>query len=276
MSPPENSLLHSGSPSVYWEERARRFAGEGDGLAAVCAYGMPAFYNRTIDFCQRLALEPWLNVAPGTRVLDVGCGVGRWSRLLAARGALVTGIDLSATMVEQATRRAAQGGLSERCRFLVQDTAALKTSERFDLVLGVTVLQHILDPGSLRAALQAMRENLADDGRMILLEAAPTHSTRRCDSSVFLARQRRDYLRLFIEVGLRVHAITGVDPAPFRYWLLPHLPNLPRGLSTAALAVATALSAPIDAVFGRLAASRSWHAVFVLHCAPAEGDSHAH
>ena len=136
---------------------------------------MPSFYNRTIDFCQRLALEPWLNVAPGTRVLDVGCGVGRWSRLLAARGALVTGIDLSATMVEQAKRRAAQGGLSERCRFMVQDTAALKTGERFDLVLGVTVLQHILDPGSLRAALRAMQEHMANDGRMILLEAAPTH-----------------------------------------------------------------------------------------------------
>src|SRR4029077_19830606 len=33
---------------VYWEERARRFATEGNALAAVCSYGMPAFYNRVI------------------------------------------------------------------------------------------------------------------------------------------------------------------------------------------------------------------------------------
>ena len=32
---PAPELYH---PSVYWEDRARRFAAEGDGLAAVCAY----------------------------------------------------------------------------------------------------------------------------------------------------------------------------------------------------------------------------------------------
>ena len=46
-------------PRWYWEERARRFAGERDGLAAVCSYGMPEFYNRLIQRCQRLALERW-------------------------------------------------------------------------------------------------------------------------------------------------------------------------------------------------------------------------
>src|SRR5258707_12357444 len=93
-------------PSLYWEDRARRFAAEGDGLAAVCAYGMPEFYNRAIHLEQRLALAPWLKVRPGARVLDVGCGVGRWSRLLAARGAEGAGIDLSAPMIEKARDRA--------------------------------------------------------------------------------------------------------------------------------------------------------------------------
>ena len=129
-------------PSLYWEERAQRFAAEGEGLAAVCAYGMPEFYNRAIHLEQRLALEPWLNVGPGTRVLDVGCGVGRWSRLLAARGADVLGVDLSPTMIAQAQQRAAAEGVDGRCRFQVRDLATLDVGERFDLVLGVTVLQH--------------------------------------------------------------------------------------------------------------------------------------
>ena len=254
-------------PDIYWEDRARRFAADGAGLAAVCAYGMPAFYNRAIHLTQRLALARWLRVPPATRVLDVGCGVGRWSRLLAARGAVVTGIDLSAGMIGEARRRAAAAGVSARCRFLVQDLAQLHIGEQFDLVVAVTVLQHMLDPAAVRAALQRMAAHLAPGGRMVLLEAAPTRVAPDCDSTVFQARQRSFYLALFHDCGLRVQAITGVDPAPFRTRLLPHLPRLARlarPVSMAALALATALSAPVDGLFGRLAVERSWHAVFVL------------
>jgi SAM-dependent methyltransferase len=235
---------------------------------------MPAFYNRAIHLTQRLALAPWLRVAPGMRVLDVGCGVGRWSRLLAARGAQVTGVDLSPTMIAQATRRTAAAGLSPRCRFLVQDSSALDVGEEFDLVLGVTVLQHILDPDALRAAVRRMARHVVRSGRMVLLEAAPTCGAERCDTTVFKARERDVYLQLFGAVGLRLQAVTGVDAAPFRTLLLPHLPRLPRHLSTAALALVTALSAPIDLLFGRLAVERSWHAVFVFERS-AEGDNHA-
>lgn len=257
-------MSSSCQPGVYWEERARRFATEGDGLAAVCSYGMPAFYNRVIHSCQRLALEPWLRVRPGTSVLDVGCGVGRWSRELASRGAQVTGIDLSPTMIAQAKQRAAAQGVAERCRFLVQDLALLDTGQRFDLVLGVTVLQHILDPQALRSALRRLVAHLAPGGTLILLEAAPARATASCDSPVFRARPRGAYLQLFADCGLRVRAITGVDPAPFKVWLMPHLPRLARPVRTAALALATALSVPIDVLLGRSAVKRSWHAVFVL------------
>lgn len=251
-------------PAEYWEARARRFAVEGDGLAAVCSYGMPDFYNRLIHFCQRRALEPWLKAAGGMRVLDVGCGVGRWSRLLASRGADVTGIDLSPTMIAQAERRAAAAGLADRCRFLVQDSAALEADGTFDMILCVTVLQHVLDQTALRSALRRMARHLAPRGRLVILEAAPARLASHCNTSVFTARPREFYLRLFSDCGLRLRAVSGVDPAPFKTWLLPHLPRLPSPLRTLALAVATALSAPLDALCGRVLTERSWHAVFVL------------
>lgn len=255
---------HQYSPPHYWEDRAQRFAGERDGLAAVCAYGMPEFYNRAIDLEQRLALAPWLKVKKDARVLDVGCGIGRWSRFLAARGALVLGVDLSPTMIAQARRRAAEQGVEERCRFAVADLAHLDLGEQFDLVLGVTVLQHILDPVAFRSALSAMVSHLAPGGRMILLEAAPTAPLRRCDTSIFTARDRDVYLDLIDSCGLEVLAITGVDPAPFRKQLVPYLRKLPRSAGLSLLALATALSLPIDALFGRRAVKHSWHAVFVL------------
>lgn len=251
-------------PHHYWEDRARRFAAEGSGLAAVCSYGMPEFYNRMIHCSQHLALRPWVNIKPGTRVLDVGCGVGRWSTLLAGRGGVVTGVDLSPTMIAEARRRAELQDVSSRCRFLVQDLAQLDAGDTFDLILGVTVLQHILDPEALRSAAQRMADHLAPGGRMVLLEAAPVSIARRCDTTVFRARQRSVYLDLFAKAGVELRAIGGVDPAPFKTWLLPHLRRLPQPLGVSAIAAVTLLSMPIDVIFGRVAVQQSWHAVFVL------------
>lgn len=256
-----NSLT---APVRYWEQRAGRFATRGDGLAAVCSYGMPALYNRMIDLCQRLALARWLDVRPGTRVLDVGCGIGRWSCRLAARGAIVTGVDLSPTMVAEAQRRAAARGVADRCLFLAQDLAGLSLDGRFDLILGVTVLQHILQPAALRAAVERLASHLTADGTLILLEAAPERAVTSCDSPIFRARQRAEYTRLFESCGFRVQAITGVDPAPFKSWVLPHLQRIPRVLRALVAAAVTFLSIPIDVPFGRASVRRSWHAVFIL------------
>jgi ubiquinone/menaquinone biosynthesis C-methylase UbiE len=233
---------------------------------------MPEFYNRAIHLEQRLALAPWLKVRPGMRVLDVGCGVGRWSRLLAARGAHVTGIDLSPTMIAEAQRRAVAEGVADRCHFRVQDLSHLDVEGEFDLVMGVTVLQHILESRPLRAALQAMTARLAPHGRMVLLEAAPSIPAARCDSTVFRARPRAVYLELMRTCGLRLRALTGVDPAPFRTQLLPYVRRLPSKLSLGLLALVTALSLPIDALCGRRAVKRSWHAVFVLERSVGGGD----
>jgi len=269
------STAPSHPPQAYWEARAQRFAVEGEGLAAVCSYGMPAFYNRVVDLSQRLALVPWLRVRPGTSVLDVGCGVGRWCRELARRGARVTGVDFSPTMIAEARRRAAARGVLARCRFLVQDLAHLDAGEKFDLVLGVTVLQHILEPQALRAAVRRLADHLSEAGRLVLLEAAPDRSLGSCDSPIFQARPRSAYLRLFAECGLRVRAVTGVDPAPFKVWLWPHLPRLGPPVRTAALILATALSVPIEVLFGRRAVGRSWHAVFILEHAREHAPEHA-
>ena len=268
------SAIPYAASAHYWEQRARRFAGHGQGLAAVCSYGMPELYNRAIQCSQRLALAPHLKVAAGTRVLDVGCGIGRWSRLLAARGAEVCGVDLSQTMIAIARARSAASGLEGRCRFLVQDLCQLETGAQHELVLGVTVLQHILEPERLRQALERMAAHLHAEGQMVLLEAAPARATLHCDSPIFTARERGAYLELFRQCGLRLRGINGVDPSPFRPWLLPRLAQLPPALRDASAIAASALSLPIDALFGRRALRRSWHVVFVLEHAGRGGHGH--
>lgn len=250
-------------PADYWNARARKFAGDGQGLRAVCSYGMPEFYNRWIDLCQRLALNPFLRIDPGSRVLDVGCGIGRWSRLLAARSTRVLGVDHSASMIAEARRRTD----AERfpgCSFEVADVARLDLGRPFDLILSVTVLQHILDRERLAAAADGLVGHLGPEGRLVLLEAAPSRPSPRCDSPVFSARGADFYIRLFESRGLRLRQCRGVDPMPLKTRFLPHYSRLPRALANAVLAAVTAASLPVDLCFGRWMPAASWHKVMVF------------
>jgi SAM-dependent methyltransferase len=54
---------------------------------------------------------------PGQRILDLGTGTGALARAFAARGAVVTGVDIAADQVREAQRLASESGLS--IRFLV-------------------------------------------------------------------------------------------------------------------------------------------------------------
>jgi 2-polyprenyl-3-methyl-5-hydroxy-6-metoxy-1,4-benzoquinol methylase len=248
----------------YWENRARTFAGTGRGLAAVCSFGMPAFYNSLIHQSQRLALLPWLDVPEGGTVLDAGCGVGRWSRLMARRGALVSGVDLSPAMIGEAVRRARDERVADRCRFMVGDLATLRLDRTFDRILVVTVLQHILDESAAGEAVRRLAAHLAPAGRLVVLEAAPTREVRAYDHAAFRARTADEYMSLFSRAGLRCLRMTGVDPARFKQPAVALFQRLPRLLGWALLGLASAAAAPIDLIAGRLLVGRSWHKVFVL------------
>jgi 2-polyprenyl-3-methyl-5-hydroxy-6-metoxy-1,4-benzoquinol methylase len=247
----------------YWDERARRFAARGPGLAAVCSYGMPAFYNRYIDICQRRALSPWFRKrAPaGSTALDVGCGIGRWSLELARLGHDVTAVDLSPRMIERAEARAHEAGVA--CRFAVGDAAGLALGRTFDLILCVTVLQHITDPAAAETAIARLAAHLSPSGELVLLEAAPSLATTRCDTTAFRARTTEWYVEALQRAGLRLTARRGLDPMPLKSWLLPVYQRWPPLLRVAALAVTTAISLPFDWTFGRALARHSWHAVLV-------------
>lgn len=97
-------------------------------------------------------LSPLL--APGMRVLDVGCGPGSISIDLArrvGRGGSVVGIDMSAEVVEIARRAAKEAGVSN-LQFRVGDAYDPAPGERFDIVHAHQVLQHLGDPvGALTA-----------------------------------------------------------------------------------------------------------------------------
>ncbi|MFV0514985.1 MAG: class I SAM-dependent methyltransferase [Jhaorihella sp.] len=83
-----------------------------------------------------------LQIAPGMRVLDIGCGWGGMGLTLARDyGAQVTGVTLSQNQLTTAQRRAAEAGLQDRAEFRLADYRSL--NERFDRIVSVGMLEHV-------------------------------------------------------------------------------------------------------------------------------------
>ncbi len=114
-------------------------------------------YDRAADwyvgFTRDWAAEAQPFLAPdlsGQRVLDMACGLGELSRLLAGRGASVTAVDLSATMLGHARDRAA--GRPDDIRYLSGDVT---TTDWWDGTVfdGAVCNMALMDVDDLEAAL---------------------------------------------------------------------------------------------------------------------------
>ncbi|NLX07871.1 MAG: class I SAM-dependent methyltransferase [Phycisphaerae bacterium] len=86
----------------------------------------------------------YLKPLAGRELLEIGCGTGVDSVLLAANGARVFAYDVSPEAVEIARKRAEVNGLADRITFVVAcDLSAAFAGRRFDRVFGNTVLHHL-------------------------------------------------------------------------------------------------------------------------------------
>ncbi len=78
-------------------------------------------------------IEQALGLAPGSRVLDLGCGHGRHSLELARRGHAPVGIDLVPGFISHAQADAAREGLA--CEFMLGDIRAFQAPAAFDAAI---------------------------------------------------------------------------------------------------------------------------------------------
>ena len=123
------------------------------------------------------------------RVLEVGCGTGRWSRLLRDLGADVHATDLSEAAILR-DREQIPGVVFESGDFLALELEAAS----FDLGVSVTVLQH-LPFESQEAAVGKLADVIRPGGIYLMLENTHDRGTH-----VF-ARTIPDWISLFGEHG---------------------------------------------------------------------------
>jgi SAM-dependent methyltransferase len=125
-------------------------------------------------FLRRIAADVAAAAPKGARVLEIGCGPGHLSIMLARRHGLdVTGLDLDPAMVERA-RANADRSANDRGRgptFVVGDVASLSFPDgSFDLVVSTLSMHHWADPS---AGLAEIARVLRSGGRSLVWDLRP-------------------------------------------------------------------------------------------------------
>lgn len=175
------------SPKEYWAELAEEYDSvDPSGFAPILHPQAPAWFNQAMDHMQFRALLRAVAIAklsPGARLLDVGCGTGRWVRRYQELGFSPVGVDVTIGMLRIArslrTTCPLAAGLAYNLPF---------SSDVFDCVSDITVVQHIpyrLQPEALREMIRVLKPG----GRMILFDLI-----RGAGSHIF-PRPPQDWIR---------------------------------------------------------------------------------
>ncbi len=162
----------------------------------------------------------------GEETLDAGCGQGYLARVLAARGARVTGIDLAPGLIQLAQAKDPHGGIEYRVADLSRPLPAL--AGRFTRIGSYLVLNDVED---YRGFATTLAQVLAAGGRLALALNNPyaavvrkglpdyfasgsVHPSGLAGAGVpvpFYHRTLADYLDAFLAAGLRLTRLLDVD-----------------------------------------------------------------
>ncbi|MBY0220985.1 class I SAM-dependent DNA methyltransferase [Sporosarcina aquimarina] len=102
----------------------------------------------------------------GKKVLDIGCGTGLLSAMLSKKGASVTGVDLSADMLEVASNRARSLGLD--IEFIQQPMQQLEVEDTYDIaVISIDSLNYVISQTDVRETFRRIYKALGKDGVLL-------------------------------------------------------------------------------------------------------------
>jgi ubiquinone/menaquinone biosynthesis C-methylase UbiE len=101
--------------------------------------------GRLIDRREKQAVLDALGPVDEKNVLEIACGTGRFTVMLAERGANIVGLDISGPMLQQGRRKARNAGVADHLEFMRGDAGRLPfPDDHFDAVLAMRFF-HLAD-----------------------------------------------------------------------------------------------------------------------------------
>jgi cyclopropane-fatty-acyl-phospholipid synthase len=138
-------------------------------LTYSCAYFQQP--NDSLETAQRQKLTyvlRKLQIKPGQRLLDVGCGWGHLCVQAAKEyGAEVLGITLSHEQLAGARQLAKKKGVADKVRFELMNYQDVPDNQQFDRIVSVGMFEHV-GRGNHAIYFQKIRRLLTDDGLSVL------------------------------------------------------------------------------------------------------------
>ena len=130
----------------YFDREAARFDAIYDERKPFGQRLVDRLFRRVI--VERFRLVCNLAPLPGPwNALDVGCGSGRYGVALARAGAQnVTGVDVSASMLDLARQEAAAAGVEDRCQFIDSSFLDYSPGGKFDVVVAMGYFDYLEEP----------------------------------------------------------------------------------------------------------------------------------
>jgi ubiquinone/menaquinone biosynthesis C-methylase UbiE len=111
-------------------------------------------------------------IREGMRVLEIGCGTGTLTTMMASKSAEVTAIDAAPAMLTEAEKKVAAEGLADHVTLKHMDATLIGDrlpSASFDLIVSTLVFSE-LPPDEQRFVLEACKDLLAPGGRLLLAD----------------------------------------------------------------------------------------------------------
>jgi SAM-dependent methyltransferase len=154
-----------------------------------------------------------LDAVPGEQVLEIGFGPGRSLGMLAERGVLATGVEVSATMIDLATRRNATLVDDDRITLVKGDGTSLPLPDAtFDGVLSVHNVHFWSDP---KRTVGEIARVLRPGGRVVLAFRGGEHPLpSRLDPSIYKTVTTGQAVTLLREAGFTVEALVPRPDSP--------------------------------------------------------------